>query len=139
MARTQRQDLLIPLLTVISDVVAIEISFLFSYWLRFFSVLTSYIPISYGLPPLEAYIESSLVVIPIWCWLFHARRLYLPRRITSFSDEFFAIVRIRGARHAACDGRRAFFYRYIFYIRASSSGSSVFRQWCSSPSDVSWL
>jgi hypothetical protein len=94
MPHKRQQDLLIPLLTVISDVVAIEASFLFSYWLRFFSALTQYIPISYGLPPLEAYIKSSLVVIPVWCWLFNTRHLYLPRRITSFSDEFFAIVRV---------------------------------------------
>jgi exopolysaccharide biosynthesis polyprenyl glycosylphosphotransferase len=116
MQRKRRQDLLIPLLTVISDAVAIEASFIFSYWLRFFSALTQYIPISYGLPPLEAYIESSLVVIPVWCWLFHTRNLYLPRRITSFSDEFFAIVRlvILGMLVVMAG---AFFYRAFSYSR----------------------
>jgi exopolysaccharide biosynthesis polyprenyl glycosylphosphotransferase len=116
MQRKRRQDLLIPLLTVISDAVAIEASFLFSYWLRFFSALTQYIPISYGLPPLEAYIKSSLVVIPVWCWLFNTRHLYLPRRITSFSDEFFAIVRvvILGMLVVMTG---AFFYRTFSYSR----------------------
>jgi exopolysaccharide biosynthesis polyprenyl glycosylphosphotransferase len=116
MPRTRRQDLLIPLLTVISDVLAIEASFLFSYWFRFFSTLTNYIPISYGLPPLEAYIQSSFVVIPVWCWLFQARHLYLPRRITSFSDEFFAIVRIviLGMLIVMAG---AFFYRSFSYSR----------------------
>ena len=116
MTQKRRQDLLIPLLTVISDVVAIEAAFLFSYWFRFISTFTRYIPISYGLPPLEAYIKSSLVVIPVWCWLFHTRRLYLPRRITSFSDEFFAIVRIviLGMIVATAG---AFFYRSFSYSR----------------------
>jgi exopolysaccharide biosynthesis polyprenyl glycosylphosphotransferase len=116
MSHKRRQDLLIPLLTVISDAVAIEASFLFSYWLRFFSILTRYIPISYGLPPLEAYITSSLVVIPVWCWLFHTRNMYLPRRITSFSDEFFAIVRlvILGMLVVMAG---AFFYRSFSYSR----------------------
>ncbi|MGD0037789.1 MAG: hypothetical protein ABSC53_10915, partial [Bacteroidota bacterium] len=116
MSHKRRQDLLIPLLTVISDAVAIEASFIFSYWLRFFSALTQYIPISYGLPPLEAYIESSLVVIPVWCWLFNTRHLYLPRRITSFSDEFFAIVRvvILGMLVVMAG---AFFYRTFSYSR----------------------
>jgi exopolysaccharide biosynthesis polyprenyl glycosylphosphotransferase len=116
MSHTRRQDLLIPFLTVISDIVAIEASFLFAYWFRFFSILTQYIPISYGLPPLVAYIESSLVVIPVWCWLFNSRHLYLPRRITSFSDEFFAIVRIVVLGMLVVMAG-AFFYRSFSYSR----------------------
>ena len=116
MSHKRRQDLLIPLLTVISDALAIEASFLFSYWLRFFSTLTNYIPISYGLPPLEAYIKSSLVVIPVWCWLFHARHLYLPRRITSFSDEFFADCTDCGIGMLLVMAG-AFFYRSFSYSR----------------------
>ena len=116
MSHKRRQDLLIPLLTVISDAVAIEVSFLFSYWLRFFSILTRYIPISYGLPPLEAYITSSLVVIPVWCWLFHTRNLYLPRRSTSFSDDFFVIVRLVVLGMLVVMAG-AFFYRSFSYSR----------------------
>jgi exopolysaccharide biosynthesis polyprenyl glycosylphosphotransferase len=116
MSHKRRQDLLIPFLTVISDALAIEASFLFSYWLRFFSTLTNYVPISYGLPPLDAYIQSSFVVIPVWCLLFHSRRLYVPRRMTSFSDEFFAIVRliVLGMLMVMAG---AFFYRSFSYSR----------------------
>jgi exopolysaccharide biosynthesis polyprenyl glycosylphosphotransferase len=94
MPKKRRQDFLIPLLTVLTDAVALEASFLFSYWLRFFPSFTQLIPVQYGVPPLEEYIKSSLVVIPVWLLLFHSRRLYRPRRASSFSDEFFAIVRI---------------------------------------------
>jgi len=116
MPHKRRQDFLIPLLTVVSDAIAIEAAFLFSYWLRFFSALTDYIPISYGLPPLKGYIISSLVVIPVWCWLFNTRHLYLPRRITSFSDEFFAVVRIVVIGMLVVMAG-AFFYRSFSYSR----------------------
>ncbi|RPI06245.1 MAG: undecaprenyl-phosphate glucose phosphotransferase [Ignavibacteriae bacterium] len=116
MRHHRRRDLLIPLLTFISDVAAIEAAFLFSYWLRFFSPFTHYVPISYGLPPLDAYVKSSLVVIPVWCWLFNTRHLYAPRRITSFSDEFFAVVRIVVLGMLVVMAG-AFFYRSFSYSR----------------------
>jgi exopolysaccharide biosynthesis polyprenyl glycosylphosphotransferase len=116
MPNKRRKDFLIPLLNVISDVIAIEASFLFSYWLRFYSSFTQLIPVTYGIPELEAYIKGSLVVIPIWLWLFHTRRLYLPRRITSFSDEFFAIVRIVIVGMLVIMAG-AFFYRVFSYSR----------------------
>lgn len=116
MPHKRRKDFLIPLLTVISDAVAIEAAFLFSYWLRFFSALTNYMPISYGLPPLEAYIKSSLFVIPVWCWLFNRQHMYLPRRITSFSDEFFAVARIVIIGMLVVMAG-AFFYRSFSYSR----------------------
>ena len=94
MPNKRRQDFLIPLLTVLTDAVALEASFLFSYWLRFLPSFTQFIPIQYGVPPFEEYIKSSLVVIPVWLLLFQSRGLYRPRRASSFSDEFFAVVRI---------------------------------------------
>jgi exopolysaccharide biosynthesis polyprenyl glycosylphosphotransferase len=94
MPNKRRQDFLIPLLTVLTDAVALEASFLFSYWLRFLPSFTQFIPIQYSVPPLEEYIKSSLVIIPIWLMLFQSRGLYRPRRASSFSDEFFAVVRI---------------------------------------------
>jgi len=94
MPNKRRQDFFIPLLTVLTDAVALEASFLFSYWLRFLPSFAQYIPVHYGIPPLEEYIKSSLVVIPIWLLLFQSRGLYRPRRASSFSDEFFAIIRI---------------------------------------------
>jgi exopolysaccharide biosynthesis polyprenyl glycosylphosphotransferase len=94
MDNRNRKDFLIPLLLVLSDSVAIEASFLASYWLRFFSPLTAYAEVTKGIPGIGAYIESSLIVIPVWIWLFNARGMYASRRILYFSDEFFAVVRI---------------------------------------------
>jgi exopolysaccharide biosynthesis polyprenyl glycosylphosphotransferase len=91
---SHRKDVLIPLLTVLSDVVAIEGAFLFSYWLRFFSPFTDLFPVELGVPPLEAYVYGSFFVIPAWLFLFKSRKMYITRRTAYFSDEFFPIVRV---------------------------------------------
>lgn len=111
-----RKDFLIPFVTVISDVIAIEAAFLVSYWLRFYSPLTSTIPVTLGFPPLEAYVIGSLVVIPLWLFLFNSRNMYASRRITYFSDEFFAIVRLVFVGMLIVMAG-AFFYRAFSYSR----------------------
>jgi exopolysaccharide biosynthesis polyprenyl glycosylphosphotransferase len=128
MAHKKKNDFLLPLLTVTTDVAAIEASFLFSYWLRFYSSFTELIPVTSGTPPLTAYFEGSLFVIPVWLWLFKNRGLYKPRRINSFSDEFFVIVRIVVIGMLVVMGA-AFFYRGFSFSRvvfAIISVTSVF-------------
>lgn len=116
MLSQRRKDFLIPLLTVVSDAVAIELAFLFSYWLRFHSPLTNFIPVTLGFPPLEAYVEGSLVVIPAWLFLFNSRRMYATRRTLSFSDEFFPILRLVFIGMLLVMAA-AFFYRAFSYSR----------------------
>lgn len=121
-----RKDFLIPLLTVLSDVIAIEGAFLFSYWLRFYSPLTRLFPVELGFPPLEAYIYGSLFVIPAWLFLFQERSMYAARRTSHFSDEFFPIVRVVIVGMlivmAAAFFYRAFsFSRLVFGLLAISS------------------
>ncbi len=76
MSNQRRNDFLIPLLAVVSDAVAIEGAFLLSYWLRFFSPLTSTFEVTLGIPPLATYVNSSLVFIPVWLFVFQSRGLY---------------------------------------------------------------
>ena len=116
MPQRQRKDFLIPFLTVVSDIVAIEAAFLVSYWLRFFSPLTGLIPVTLGVPELVAYIEGSLVVIPAWLFLFQSRGMYQARRNVYFSDEFFAIVRVVFVGMLLVMAG-AFFYREFSYSR----------------------
>jgi exopolysaccharide biosynthesis polyprenyl glycosylphosphotransferase len=111
-----RKDFLIPFLTVLSDVVAIECSFLFSYWLRFYSPLTEYAEVTKGFPPLSAYVAGSLVVIPVWVFLFNQRGMHKARRNVYFSDEFFAIVRLVFIGMLIVMAG-AFFYRAFSYSR----------------------
>jgi exopolysaccharide biosynthesis polyprenyl glycosylphosphotransferase len=116
MPSRHRKDFLIPLLTVCSDIFTIEAAFLLSYWLRFYSPLTSFAPVTLGVPPLGAYIEGSLVVIPVWLFLFNSRKMYTARRNIYFSDEFFAIVRLVFIGMLVVMAA-AFFYRAFSYSR----------------------
>jgi exopolysaccharide biosynthesis polyprenyl glycosylphosphotransferase len=116
MNHPQRNDFLIPLLTVLSDVVAIEAAFLFSYWIRFYSPFVQAVPVTQGYPPLGAYIYGSFVVIPIWLYFFNNRGLYRPRRTVVMSDEFFAIVRVVTIGMLVVMSA-AFFYRAFSYSR----------------------
>ena len=94
MAHTARKDLVVPLLTVVADIVAIEGAFLFSYWVRFFSPFTTVLPVELGIPPLDAYVLGSSVVVPTWLLLFHSRDMYATRRNIYFTDEVFSIIRL---------------------------------------------
>jgi Undecaprenyl-phosphate glucose phosphotransferase len=116
MSDKSRKDFLVPFLTVLSDAVAIEGSFLFSYWLRFFSPLTTYVDVTKGFPPLNAYIAGSLFVIPVWLFLFNRRGMHKARRNVYFSDEFFAIVRLVFIGMLIVMAG-AFFYRTFSYSR----------------------
>jgi len=94
MSSHRRNDLLIPFLTIVSDVIAFEAAFLLSYWLRFFSPLTQYFEITFGVPPIETYITASVIFIPVFLIVFRSRTLYGSRRHIHLSDEFFVIVRL---------------------------------------------
>lgn len=94
MTRPRRNDLLIPLLTVLSDAAAFEAAFLLSYWLRFYSPLTQQFEVTLGIPSLSSYVIASLFFIPIFILVFQQRKMYETRRNIHLSDEFFATVRL---------------------------------------------
>jgi len=94
MSQQRRNDFLVPLLAVVSDIIAVEAAFLLSYWLRFDSPLTAIFEVTHGVPPLSGYLISSAIFIPIWLAVFQSRRMYGARRNTHMSDEFFSIVRL---------------------------------------------
>lgn len=116
MKSSQRSDFLIPLLTVLSDAIAIEASFLLSYWIRFYSPFADVFKVTLGYPPLDAYVYGSFVVIPIWLYLFSSRKLYRPRRAVSITDELFPIVRTVTLGMLIVMSA-AFFYRAFSYSR----------------------
>jgi exopolysaccharide biosynthesis polyprenyl glycosylphosphotransferase len=117
MPESHRKDFLIPLLTVLADMVAIEGAFLFSYWLRFHSPLTSLLPVELGIPSLNAYVLGSILVIPTWLLLFQSRHMYAARRSVYFTDEVFSIARLVFFGMLIVMSA-AFFYRAFSYSRA---------------------
>ncbi len=94
MSNERRNDILIPFLTLFSDVLAFESAFLLSYWLRFFSPLTEYFEVELGIPRIESYAAASFVFIPVFLLVFRSRAMYGSRRNIHISDEFFALVRL---------------------------------------------
>ncbi|NUN70594.1 MAG: undecaprenyl-phosphate glucose phosphotransferase [Bacteroidetes bacterium] len=94
MTPQRKNDLLIPLIAFVSDVLAFEAAFLLSYWLRFFSPLTEHFEVTQGIPPVESYVAASLVFIPVFLLVFRSRSLYGTRRNIHLSDEFFVLVRL---------------------------------------------
>lgn len=94
MTTQRKNDLLIPLIAFVSDVIAFEAAFLLSYWLRFFSPLTEHFEVTLGVPPVESYVTASFVFIPVFLLVFRSRALYGTRRNIHLSDEFFMLVRL---------------------------------------------
>ncbi|MGH2575189.1 MAG: hypothetical protein ACRDFC_05745, partial [Ignavibacteria bacterium] len=92
--RSYTSEILVPIITILSDVTAIESSFLISYWLRFYSPISKIFPLEGEIPPISGYITLSLMVIPVWLLIFQSRKMYRPRRVVFIFDEFFLIGRL---------------------------------------------
>ena len=116
-SKLRRGDLLIPLITVVFDVLAIEFSFLFSYWLRFRSSLFDYLGYTHDVsPPIVGYWLGSVFVVFVWLMLFQARRMYGARRSVSLSDELISVVKVVSLGMLIVMSA-AFFYRDFSYSR----------------------
>lgn len=92
---SRRGEVIIPFLTVVMDMLAIELAFLFSYWLRVSSGFFDYLGfVDADAPPIEGYLLGSLFVIPVWLMLFNSRKMYSTRRNVTLSDELISIVKV---------------------------------------------
>jgi len=114
--KSNTSDVFIPLITIISDIVAIEVSFLISYWLRFFSTLSNILPFDGSVPPIGGYLALSGMVIPVWLLIFQSRKMYRARRVVFIFDEFFIIARLVTFGIIFAFGL-IFFYRIFPYSR----------------------
>ena len=93
MRRQSPTSLFIPLFQMVTDLVVMEGSFLLSYWLRFYSPLTHWFPVTRGFPGIMVYFWSSLVIILIWLNILRAHGLYGARRKVRYIDDLAGIVR----------------------------------------------
>ncbi|HYQ86433.1 MAG TPA: undecaprenyl-phosphate glucose phosphotransferase [Bacteroidota bacterium] len=116
MARLRRNDLLIPTLGVLFDALAIECSFLLSYWLRFSTPYLKFLTENADTPPLHAYVYGSLFVIPVWLVMFRSRGMYGARRNVTLSQDLFSIIKLVTFGMLVVMSA-AFFYRAFSYSR----------------------
>lgn len=71
------------------DVVVTVVSFLFAYYLRFYSNI---IPVKYGVPAFQQYVNVIPLIVIVWPVIFHFHGLYQIRRTRSSIDEFFSVT-----------------------------------------------
>ncbi|MBM2840382.1 MAG: cpsA [Bacteroidetes bacterium] len=115
--KSRRSDFLIPFLTVLLDSIAIEASFLFSYWLRFYSGLFDYFGyVEVEAPPIGGYVLGSVFIVPVWLLLFNARKMYSTRRSDTLSDELLSVIKVVTLGMLIVMSA-AFFYRDFSYSR----------------------
>jgi len=112
----RRNDFLVPTLAILFDAVAIELSFLFAYWLRFNTSVLKFLPLNEDVPPLGAYLYSSCVVIVIWLLVFKSGDMYGARRNVSLGGEIVTIIR-RVTFGMLIVMSATFFYRAFSYSR----------------------
>jgi len=86
-------ELLFPVLLITADFVTILISFLLSYWFRFYSPLTSLFPVTKGVPELSLYIHSSFFVGMVFLLSFATAGAYRSHRPHLFTDQIFLIFK----------------------------------------------
>lgn len=94
-----------------ADLLIIALSWLFSYYLRFYSGL---IPVEKGVPDLFAYTLLLAPIIVIWAVAFKAFGLYRPKRIGSHISEVFDIAKACGVSVLLLVSLTFFFKMYDF-------------------------
>jgi exopolysaccharide biosynthesis polyprenyl glycosylphosphotransferase len=116
MTKHKKSDFFIPTLTIIFDIMSIEIAFLFSYWLRFNTEFLRFLRVGEEIPPFNTYFLSTLVIIPIWILVLQSQKSYIPHRNVTLSNDFFQIIKsiIFGMLIIIA---AAFFYRGFSYSR----------------------
>lgn len=91
--KTFKSEIYIPVLTIISDTIAIIFSFLLSYWIRFYSPFINLFPIKGGIPEISGYLYFILATVPVWILVFQAFKMYRLNRTVFIMDEFFVIIK----------------------------------------------
>lgn len=91
--KTHKIEIILPLLTVLSDAFSVIASFILSYWLRFYSPFADLFPPEKGIPEIGGYIFFILATIPVWVLTFQSFKMYRLNRVTFVFDEFFQIVK----------------------------------------------
>jgi exopolysaccharide biosynthesis polyprenyl glycosylphosphotransferase len=89
-----KRSLAIPLLKIIIDTISIELAFIFSFWLRFYSPLTEIIPPSKGIPLFINYFYFSIFLLITYLILFSISRSYRTRLFNNFSQDIPVIFKV---------------------------------------------
>ncbi len=84
-----RKNNVLQFIYVVGDVFATCAAFFLAYYLRFY---TNLIPVKYGIPAFQQYLNVVPLLIGIWPVIFYFHGLYQIRRSRSYIDEFFSVT-----------------------------------------------
>lgn len=91
--KSSKIEILLPLLTIISDAFSVFMAFEASYYVRFFTDFQKIFPVTKGVPDIYGYNEFALLVIPVWIIIFQTRKMYRLKRNVFILDELFVIIK----------------------------------------------
>ena len=78
---------------VLTDVLATDLAWVLAYYLRFYSgLVTAYLPVTKGVPPLTRYLILLPLITLLWPAVLYFYGLYRVKRERSRIDEFFGIL-----------------------------------------------
>ncbi|MBF0493802.1 MAG: undecaprenyl-phosphate glucose phosphotransferase [Candidatus Omnitrophica bacterium] len=75
---------------LLGDIAAVNLGFLFAYWLRFES---GFFHVHKGIPDVSIYMQLAPIITVIYVFLLRAEKLYVVRSRISIVDEVFSIMR----------------------------------------------
>jgi len=112
-----KRNLLIPSIKIVCDIAAIGSSVFLAYYMRFNSIIVTWLPPPMGyIPPLKNYVYFSLFVALMYIILFSIFRSYKTRLFSSFLSEVGTIFKVNFIGiFFAMSG--AFLYRDFSYSR----------------------
>ncbi|MBN1383343.1 MAG: sugar transferase [Elusimicrobia bacterium] len=81
--RSKIRRIIFPIVLFLADIFAVYFSFIFAYWLRFYS---NWVPVARGIPPFELYHTAIIVVIFLWEIIFIYSGFYSERKIDVINE-----------------------------------------------------
>lgn len=118
MVKSKNQFLMFIFLA--GDVLATVAAFLLAYFIRFHTEL---IPVKYGVPAFQQYVNILPLLIGVWPVIFHFHGLYQIRRTRSYIDEFFSVTASVGIATAILWG--VLLYYRVYHQRSIPAAEAM--------------
>lgn len=114
--KSSRIEIIVPLSTVLFDMVSIIAAFLISFYIRFNTTFTNIFSVEKGFPELSWYFYFAVFTLPVWILTLLNFKMYKLRRNVFIGDEFVQIVKCVSTSILLSIGI-IFFFRDVPYSR----------------------
>jgi len=114
--KSSRIEIIVPLTTVLLDIVSIIAAFLVSFYVRFNTDFTNVFSVEKGFPELSWYFYFAVFTLPVWIITLLNFKMYKLRRNVFIGDEFVQIVKCVSISILLSIGI-IFFFRDVPYSR----------------------